>query len=119
VELLRAVATGERSAREVCEAALARVAASDDSVNAFTACTAERALAEADAVDQKRARGDLLPPLAGLPYAVKNLFDIEGLITLAGSKINLEQPPAREDAVLVQRLQQAGAVLLGALNMDA
>jgi len=118
VELLRAVASGERSAREVCEEALARIAASDETVNAFTACTAERALAEADAVDHRRARGDMLPPLAGLPYAVKNLFDIDGLITLAGSKINLDQPPAREDAVLVQRLQQAGAVLLGALNMD-
>lgn len=118
VDVLRAVATGERSAREVCEAALARVAATDERINAFTECTTQRALHEADAVDRLRARGEPLPPLAGLPYAVKNLFDIEGVTTLAGSKINRGLPPAREDAVLVQRLRAAGAVLVGALNMD-
>jgi len=118
VDILRSVASGERSAREVCEAALAQVDASDAKVNAFTERTAKRARIEADAVDARRARGEVLPALAGLPYAVKNLFDIEGMITLAGSRINRELPPAREDAVLVQRMQAAGAVLLGALNMD-
>jgi len=118
LDILRAVATGERSAREVCEATLAEIARSDERINAFTECTTARALAEADAVDRRRARGEVLPPLAGLPYAVKNLFDIAGVTTLAGSKINRELPPAREDAVLVQRLQAAGAVLVGALNMD-
>jgi AtzE family amidohydrolase len=118
IEILRAVASGERSAREVCDAALAQVEATDAQVNAFTERTAQRARAEADAVDARRARGEVLPSLAGLPYAVKNLFDIAGLATLAGSKINRELPPAREDAVLVQRMQAAGAVLLGALNMD-
>jgi AtzE family amidohydrolase len=117
-EILRAVASGERSAREVCEAALERVAASDGRINAFTERTADRARAEADAVDARRARGEALPPLAGLPYAVKNLFDIAGLTTLAGSKVNRGLPPAREDAVLVRRLKEAGAVLVGALNMD-
>jgi amidase/aspartyl-tRNA(Asn)/glutamyl-tRNA(Gln) amidotransferase subunit A len=77
-----------------------------------------RARAEAQAIDNRRARGELLPPLAGLPYAVKNLFDIEGVTTLAGSKVNRELPPARADAVLVQRMQAAGAILLGGLNMD-
>lgn len=118
IEILRAVACGERSAREVCDAALAQVEATDAQVNAFTERTVQRARAEADAVDARRARGEVLPSLAGLPYAVKNLFDIAGLATLAGSKINRELPPAREDAVLVQRMQAAGAVLLGALNMD-
>lgn len=118
LEILRAVASGERSAREVCEGALARVEASDGVINAFTGRTAARALREADAVDARRARGEVLPPLAGLPYAVKNLFDVEGLTTLAGSKINRELPPAAADAVLVQRLQAAGALLVGALNMD-
>lgn len=116
--ILRAIASGERSAREICDEALARIEASDGGVNAFTAITAQRARAEADAVDARRARGETLPPLAGLPYAVKNLFDIEGLTTLAGSRINQELPAAHEDAVLVQRLQAAGAVLVGALNMD-
>lgn len=117
-ELLAAVAGGAASAREVCEASIARIEATDGEVNAFTERTVARARAEADAVDTMRARGEPLPPLAGLPYAVKNLFDIEGVTTLAGSKINRELPPAREDAVLVQRLKAAGAVLLGALNMD-
>ncbi|HSV78748.1 MAG TPA: AtzE family amidohydrolase, partial [Ramlibacter sp.] len=117
-DLLRAVASGECSASELCEAALARIEATEPQVNAFTARTAARALGEAAVIDARRSRGEPLPPLAGLPYAVKNLFDIEGLTTLAGSKINCEQRPAVEDAVLVQRLRAAGAVLLGALNMD-
>ena len=117
-DLLRAVASGERSAAEVCEAAIARIEATDGQVNAFTERGFTRARAEAKAVDGRRSRGEVLPALAGLPYAVKNLFDIEGVTTLAGSRINRELPPAREDAVLVQRLQAAGAVLLGALNMD-
>lgn len=100
------------------EAAIARIEATDARVNAFTARTFERARAEAAAVDARRARGEPLGPLAGVPYAVKNLFDVQGLPTLAGSKINREHPPATQDAVLVQRLQAAGAVLLGALNMD-
>ncbi|HSW17108.1 MAG TPA: AtzE family amidohydrolase [Ramlibacter sp.] len=117
-ELLAAIATGDMSARQACEAALARIDATDGRVNAFTDRTAARARAEADAIDARRSRGEALPPLAGLPYAVKNLFDIEGVVTLAGSKINRELPPARQDAVLVQRLRAAGAVLVGALNMD-
>ncbi|RYY65620.1 MAG: AtzE family amidohydrolase, partial [Comamonadaceae bacterium] len=117
-DLLRAVATGAASAREVCDATLARIEASNPQVNAFTEATAARARAEADAVDARRARGEALPPLAGLPYAVKNLFDIEGMTTLAGSRVNRDLPPATDDAVLVQRLQAAGAVLVGALNMD-
>ena len=117
-ELLRAIASGQLSAAEACEAAIARIEATDPQVNAFTDRTLDRARAEAAAVDQRRARGDTLPPLAGLPYAVKNLFDIEGLTTLAGSKVNRGLPPAKADAVLVQRLRDAGAVLLGGLNMD-
>jgi AtzE family amidohydrolase len=117
-ELLSAVASGQASARELCDAALARIEATDPRVNAFTEKTMRRARAEADAVDAQRARGDVLPPLAGLPYAVKNLFDIEGVTTLAGSKINRGLPAARADAVLVNRLKAAGAVLVGALNMD-
>jgi amidase/aspartyl-tRNA(Asn)/glutamyl-tRNA(Gln) amidotransferase subunit A len=117
-ELLRAVASGERSAREVCEAAIADIEATDARVNVFTGRTFERALREAAAIDARRAAGESLPPLAGLPYAVKNLFDVEGLTTLAGSKINRTHPPAARDAVLVQRLRDAGAVLVGTLNMD-
>ncbi|MBI5280005.1 MAG: AtzE family amidohydrolase [Burkholderiales bacterium] len=107
-----------KSAREACEAAIARIEATEAQVNAFTERTVSRARAEADAVDARRARGETLPPLAGVPFAVKNLFDVEGVTTLAGSKINRGMPVATADAVLVQRLKAAGAVLLGTLNMD-
>jgi AtzE family amidohydrolase len=94
--------------------ALARIGATDAKVNAFTAVLAERALARASAVDAS----DAPLPLRGVPFAVKNLFDLEGLVTLAGSAIERDAPPARRDAVLVRRLEAAGAVCVGALNMD-
>jgi AtzE family amidohydrolase len=117
-DLLGAMARGERSASEVLEHCLARIADTDGRVNAFTRISHARARREAADIDRRRKQGEALPPLAGLPYAVKNLFDIEGEVTLAGSKINREHPPARADAVLVQRLRSAGAVLVGSLNMD-
>ena len=95
-------------------AALARIAATDGKVNAFTAVLAERALARAAAVDASDAN----LPLRGLPFAVKNLFDLQGITTLAGSKIERDAAPATRDAVLVRRLEAAGAVCVGALNMD-
>ncbi len=113
-----AVASGEVSARELVDASLTCIAATDGQVNAFTEITAARARAEADAVDAQRARSEALGPLAGVPYAVKNLFDIEGLTTLAGSKVNQSLPAATADAVLVAQMKAAGAVLVGALNMD-
>ena len=81
----------------------------DGEINAFTAVLEERALAR-----EKTASG----PLKGMPFAVKNLFDISGLATLAGSTINRDLPPAARDAPLIERLEAAGAVLVGALNMD-
>jgi 1-carboxybiuret hydrolase len=114
-----AVARGETTASAEVEAALARIAAGDGVVNAFTAVTADRARSEAALVDQRRARGEKLPPLAGVPFAVKNLFDVAGLPTLAGSRLHERRPAADRDAVLVARMQAAGAVLVGALNMDA
>ena len=100
------------------EQAIARIEKLNPQVNAFTHFTYERALLEARQVDQRRALGESLGPLAGVPYAVKNLFDIEGLTTVAGSIVNKDNPPAQQDAVLVSRLKAAGAVLLGGLNMD-
>ena len=116
--LLRAIAAGELSAREALDASIARIESTDGRVNAFIGQSYERAGREAAAIDAMRARGDVLPPLAGLPYAVKNLYDIEGEVTLAGSKINRTLPPAKEDAFLVARMKAAGAVLVGSLNMD-
>ena len=106
------------SALEVARAALDRIEASDRVLNCFTTVTRERALAEAAAIDTQRARREPLPPLGGVPFAVKNLFDVAGITTLAGSSINRELPPAGTDASVVARLRDAGAVLVGALNMD-
>jgi aspartyl-tRNA(Asn)/glutamyl-tRNA(Gln) amidotransferase subunit A len=113
----KAVAAGETTAVAVVEAALARIEARNPLLNAFTAVTRERALAKARAIDEARAHGRPLGPLAGVPFAVKNLFDIAGIPTLAGSKINRERAAAAADATLIERLQAADAVLVGALNM--
>jgi len=104
------------SARAVTETALARIAAIDGKVNSFTDVLSKRALATAENVDQRLARGENLP-LAGVPFAVKNLFDIAGVATRAGSKINRTNPPSAKDSILIERLEAAGAVLVGALNM--
>ena len=112
-----AVSAGRRSAREIVGDALARIAARDPALNAFTDVTADRALARADRIDGRVARGESVGPLAGVPFAVKNLIDIAGLPTRAGSKINRERAPATRDGALVRRLEAAGAVLVGGLNM--
>jgi AtzE family amidohydrolase len=116
-EIAAAVRAGSLSAVEVTEEALDLVGRKNAEVGAFTTVTTVRALRDAQAIDRRRRDGELLGPLAGVPYAVKDLFDIEGVTTLAGSKINRTHPPAAADAVLVQRMSAAGAVLLGGLNM--
>lgn len=116
-----AVRRGEASVAAVVDSAIARVQATDTKVNAFTQLTLQRALTRAAALDARLAAGDTTAqalPLLGVPFAVKNLFDIEGVTTLAGSKIERGAPVARADGPLLQRLEAAGAVLLGALNMD-
>ena len=112
-----AVRTGAVSAREIAQETLDRIEARNAALGAFTEVTAKRALAKADAIDTARARGESLGPLAGAPFAVKNLFDVEGLPTRAGSKINRDRPPAKADATMIARLEAAGGVLVGALNM--
>lgn len=118
VEIAGEVRAGRVTARAVTEATLSRIQRLDGDINAFTAVTAERALAAAEAVDTDIAAGRAVGSLAGVPFAVKNLFDIEGLPTLAGSKIRRDAAPPPRDATLVQRLTAAGAILVGALNMD-
>ena len=112
-----AVTAGRVSATHIVEATLARIRERDPLLNSFTAVTERRAIARAQALDAARAKGEKLPALAGVPFAVKNLFDVAGLPTLAGSKINRDLPPATRDAALIERLEAAGAVLVGALNM--
>jgi len=113
-----AVRSGALSAEAVAEAALARIAERNAALNAFTTVTAERARRDAQRIDATLALGKDPGPLAGVPFAVKDLFDIAGVVTRAGSKIDAEGAPAAADATLVRRLAEAGAVLVGALNMD-
>jgi Asp-tRNA(Asn)/Glu-tRNA(Gln) amidotransferase A subunit family amidase len=87
------VRAGRLRARDVAEARLADIAARSPTFNAFTEITAARARAEADAVDAAVAAGRDPGPLAGVPVAVKNLFDLQGIATLAGSKIERDTPP--------------------------
>ncbi|UPY37547.1 AtzE family amidohydrolase [Sediminicoccus sp. KRV36] len=117
-DLAAQIRAGTRRAADVLEERLADIAARNATFNAFTEVTAARARAEAAAVDAKVAAGQDPGPMAGVPVAVKNLFDLEGITTLAGAKIERDTPPASRDAFLVRQMQAAGAVMLGALNMD-
>lgn len=117
-EIAEAVRSGKVKARAVTEAALARIEKHNPMLGAFTEITAARALDQAELIDGKIANAMDPGPLAGVPFAVKNLYDIKGVVTRAGSKINRDNASAAADATLVTRMETAGAVLLGALNMD-
>jgi aspartyl-tRNA(Asn)/glutamyl-tRNA(Gln) amidotransferase subunit A len=116
-EVAEAVKAKRITALDVVESALTRIQACDPVLNAFTTVTAARARQKAAEVDATIAAGGNPGPLAGATFAVKNLIDIKGVSTLAGSKINADLPPASRDATLIERLDAAGAILLGALNM--
>jgi len=111
------ISGGDASAVEVATAHLDRIAAVDEQVHAFLHVDRDGALAAARAVDEKRARGEELGPLAGVPVAVKDVIATRGVPTTAASKI-LEgwRPPY--DATVVERLRAAGTVMLGKTNMD-
>ena len=114
-EIAAAVTDGGMTATAVVDQALARIAKLNPALNAFTAVTAERARSRAKVIDTVHDKSRL--PLAGVPFAVKNLFDVAGIVTTAGSKINRSNALADRDSPLVERLEAAGAVLVGALNM--
>ena len=116
-QIARAFADGKVSALDVTEAALARIARHDLELNSFTDVMADRARLRARAIDAARASGKPVGPLAAVPFAVKNLFDIKDLATRAGSRINRDRVPSGRDASLIERLEAEGAVLVGALNM--
>ena len=105
------------SAVEVTTAHLDRIAAVDEQVHAFLHVAPEPALAAARAVDQRRAAGEPLGPLAGVPLALKDVFTTADMPTTCGSRI-LEgwRPPY--DATVTRRLREAGVILLGKTNMD-
>ena len=117
LEISTGVRSGRFTARAMVESALARIARLDGEVGAFTTVTVERALARADAIDARHAAGKPVGALAGVPFGAKNLFDIAGVVTRAGSKINRDNPPATRDATLIERLEVQGAICVGALKM--
>jgi AtzE family amidohydrolase len=112
-----AVAGRDTSARAVVSAALDAIDRADTLINAFTHVDRAAALEKADALDLRLAAGSSGGRLAGVPFAVKNLVDLRGVPTLAGSKINRDANPATDDALIVRRLEAAGAICVGALNM--
>jgi len=116
-EAAASVAARRITATDVVASALARIGAQNPRLNAFTSLLADRARAKAADIDARIAHGDSVGPLAGATYCVKNLFDVEGVTTLAGSKINADHPPAARDGALVRKMEAADAILLGAVNM--
>ena len=116
-EAAAAVANRKLTAASIVESTLARIVSQNVKLNAFTQLTAERARTKAMDIDARIARGEKVGPLAGATYSVKNLFDLAGVVTLAGSKINAGNAPAAHDASLVRRMEAADAILLGAVNM--
>ncbi len=109
---------GKQTAQAVVTQTLEHIQTQNDRLNCFTTLLKQHALEAATEIDRKRLAGEPLGPLAGVPFAVKNLFDIAGSVTLAGSKINQENSVATQDATAIARLKAAGAILVGALNMD-
>src|SRR5580693_2688743 len=115
-ELAAAMTAGEVSAAEVTQAHLDRIAAVDGEVRAFLHVAADDALAQARAVDRKRAAGEPLGALAGVPVAVKDLFTTIGMPTTCGWEILDGGVPPYESTV-TSRLRHAGAALIGKTNM--
>jgi aspartyl-tRNA(Asn)/glutamyl-tRNA(Gln) amidotransferase subunit A len=118
LDLAADLANERTTSRELVEAALSRIAdPTGEGARTFLNVYAENARAAADAQDRLRKAGYVLSPLAGLPVSLKDLFDVSGELTLAGSKALDDLPPATCDARIVSRLRAAGAVLIGRTNM--
>ena len=115
-EIAAAVQSGAARPEDIIVGTLARIEANNSRLGAFTSVVAERATAQAAKVASQIAAGKVLP-LAGVPFGVKNLFDIAGVVTVAGSKINRDNAPALADSPLIERLEAEGAICVGALNM--
>jgi len=118
LQIAERVRSGQESATAIVERTLAALPQADAGLNAVTRLLPERALHEAALVDDIVAAGGDPGPLAGVPYGVKDLFDVEGLPTTAGSLLYADAPPAPADADAVVRLREAGAILVATLNMD-
>ena len=117
-DLARALASGAVRARQLVDGALDRIAdPNGEGSRAFMTVAAQSARAEADEVDRKRAAGAALPEFAGIPIAIKDLFDVAGEVTRAGSRILANEPPALRDAPVIARLRAAGFIFIGRNTM--
>jgi aspartyl-tRNA(Asn)/glutamyl-tRNA(Gln) amidotransferase subunit A len=116
-EIVAAITNGDVSAREVTEASLASIARVEPKIRAFLRVMEDSALAKAGAVDALRASGKPLPPLAGVPMALKDNMAMRGVETTCASKILTGWKPPY-DATAVERLEAAGAIIVGKANMD-
>ncbi|BAH83362.1 AtzE family amidohydrolase [Candidatus Ishikawella capsulata] len=118
-QLRKLIITGKISALDIAKQTLQDIAYYNPILNAWTEVTYQRMITEAEKIDQKYRNKETLPILAGIPYAVKNLFDVSGHTTLVGSKLFANRPVAYQDAWVIHKLKRAGAILSGMLNMDA
>ncbi|WP_033849533.1 AtzE family amidohydrolase [Yersinia wautersii] len=118
-EIQQALHKGELSAQTIAQQTLDAITVANPLINAYTHITADRMLSEACRLDTLRAKGQPLPALAAIPYAVKNLFDVAGETTLSGASLFCDQAPAKQDAWAISCLSRQGAMLSGMLNMDA
>lgn len=112
------IRAGRRSAVSVVTGAIADIEVRDTRFNSVTRILGAAAVAQAEEVDRAIAAGRDPGPLAGVPFGVKDLFDVQGEVTTAGSLVLRDNPPAARDATVVARLRAAGAVPLATLNMD-
>jgi aspartyl-tRNA(Asn)/glutamyl-tRNA(Gln) amidotransferase subunit A len=116
--LAEQLSSGRTTSRALTEAALSRIEAKDgEGPRAFVRVFREAALAAADASDRLRKAGVVPSPVAGIPVSVKDLTDVAGVTTLAGSGSRKNDPPAKQDATVLARLRAAGAVVVGTTNM--
>ena len=106
------------SAREIVERTISRIVLGDSRSNVFTRVYDDKARAEAAAADARQVSGISLGPLDGMIISIKDLFDVQGETTTAGSKVLRDAPLAKEDALVVKRLRRAGAIILGKTNMS-
>jgi len=117
VDLSRLLASRQLTSRQLVEQSLAAIKDPErEGARSFLLVHESEALAAADHVDAQRSGGANLPALAGIPISIKDLFDEDGVVTLSGSKLLVGAPPATRDSTVVERLRQAGAVIIGRTN---
>ncbi|MEL4893913.1 AtzE family amidohydrolase [Crocosphaera sp. Alani8] len=118
IALSEKVKSKQITAIEVVKQFIDKIEQQNPTLNCFTNILKDRAFEQADNIDNQITKGEHAGSLLGVPFAVKNLFDVEGIVTLAGSKINQKNSPAIKNATAIQKLKAAGAILVGTLNMD-